>query len=406
MSNGVNEGVSGGSENRRSSRAGQERGPNRGSVRKRGEVRAAEKQPWKYSDSGVPRFEPESLDAAAILKSVNETLLPVVEKQLEDAAERLRDTIADTNTDTVSDLGGVFRTELLRRVLPQFTEAVRSGVMEGIRTRQMHLAQLAVIHRQVLEAKSMRVAVTRIDHELARAGLKIVESTDDPSLFNVLEEEDGALRGDSVTYELLVPAYVDSESGKVVERGWLRAVPAQESPKLTPDSMKPGQKRRAKQTEAARAQGKTSKKSSGTAPRDRGTTPKAGQREGEHHRGQSRGVEGKTSADPSRESRAHLQGQWEASSSQPMAPRAVSQSDRRGRTADPKEMKEPRREKRSVTEPSPRRDQSAHTGKEDASGGAAGAQHTAPGGSTPEKNGYKQKLRATASRQITQRGTR
>ena len=199
-------------------------------MRSRGELRAAEAAPWRFTESHLPEFIPGTLDAAAILKSVNETLLPVVEKELEEATEKLGAALADKEIE--ADLVSAFRAELMRRVLPQFTEAVRKGVLESIRTRQMHLAQLAVLHRQALEAKKLTAVLTRINHEAAKAGLQIVDDTGDRSLFNVVEEHPGVMQRGPVAFELVAPAYVDKESGKLVERGWLRAVAGQEAPAL------------------------------------------------------------------------------------------------------------------------------------------------------------------------------
>lgn len=204
------------------------RGPNSGSVRSRGEGRAAEAAPWRFTESHLPELSRGTLDAAAILKSVNETLLPVVERELEAATEKLGAALADKKTE--ADLVSAFRAELMRRVLPQFTEAVRKGVLESIRTRQMHLAQLAVLHRQALQAKKLTAVLTRLDHEAAQAGLQIVGDAGDQSLFNVVEDQPGVVRRGPVTFELVAPAYVDKESGKLVERGWLRAVAGQEAP--------------------------------------------------------------------------------------------------------------------------------------------------------------------------------
>lgn len=246
MSNGAGKGDSGsgypdGSQRKRG------RGPNNGSVRKRGEQRAAGAAPWRFTESQMPEFTPGSLDAAAILKSVNETLLPVVEKKLEEATERLRAALAEKETE--ADLVSAFRAELMRRVLPQFTEAVRNGVLESVRTRQMHLAQLAVLHRQALDARSLQVVVTRLDHLAAKAGLQIVGDTGDQSLFNVVEDPPGVMNKGPVTLELVAPAYVDRESGNLVERGWLRAVA-----KIAPAALTPGKKRRATHAKAENKQ--------------------------------------------------------------------------------------------------------------------------------------------------------
>ncbi|MCQ0025355.1 hypothetical protein M4914_22070 [Streptomyces somaliensis DSM 40738] len=226
MSNGAGKGGSG-SGHRDGSRQDRGRGPNNGSARNRGEQRAAKAAPWRFTESHLPDFTPGSLDAAAILKAVNETLLPVVEKELEGATGQLGAALADKETE--ADLVAAFRVELMRRVLPQFTEAVRKGVLESIRTRQAHLAQLAVLHRQALDAKTLQVVLTRLEHEVAKAGLQIVGDTGDRSLFNVVEEQPGVMESGPVTFELVAPAYVDKESGKLVERGWLRAIAEQKA---------------------------------------------------------------------------------------------------------------------------------------------------------------------------------
>jgi hypothetical protein len=216
-------------------------------VRTRGKRRAAEAAPWRFTESRLPEFAPGTLDAAAILKSVNETLLPVVEKELEDATEKLGAALAGKETEV--DMVSALRAELMRRVLPQFTEAVRKGVLESIRTRQMHLAQMAVLHRQALEAKTLQVVLTRLEDETAKAGLRVVGDTGDQSLFNVVEDQPGVMKKGPVTFELVAPAYIDKESGKLVERGWLRAVA-----KVSPREMTPGQRRRTTHGEVVRKQ--------------------------------------------------------------------------------------------------------------------------------------------------------
>ncbi|MEU5521903.1 hypothetical protein ABZ759_14885 [Streptomyces sp. NPDC047860] len=207
------------------------------------------------------------MDAAAILKSVNDTLLPVVERELEEATEKLGAALAGKEAE--ADLVSALRAELMRRVLPQFTEAVRKGVLESIRTRQMHLAQLAVLHRQALDAKTLQVVLTRLEDETAKAGLRVVGDTGDQSLFNVVEDQPGVMKNGPVTFELVAPAYVDKESGKLVERGWLRAVA-----KVPAREMTPRQKRRATHGEAER------KKPEKAAP---------AQQRKRHHRGQEPG---------------------------------------------------------------------------------------------------------------------
>ncbi|MCX5529768.1 hypothetical protein OG785_04225 [Streptomyces sp. NBC_00006] len=189
------------------------------------------------TESVLPRFAPEVLDPAVILTSVSEALLPVVEKELAAATERMVAALAGQGSQ--ADLLSAFRAELMRRVLPQFTEAVRKGVLESIGTRRMHLSQLAVLHRQALNAKTLKSVLARLDDEAAKAGLQVVGDTGDHSLFNVVEEQPGVLKTDHVIFELVEPAYVDKESGKVIERGWLRAVTGQESPAAEAPAPKP-----------------------------------------------------------------------------------------------------------------------------------------------------------------------
>ncbi|MCX4514432.1 hypothetical protein OHA27_29745 [Streptomyces sp. NBC_01619] len=221
------------------------------------------------------------------MKSVTEMLLPVVEKELEEATEKLGGALADKETE--ADLVSALRAELMRRVLPQFTEAVRKGVLESIRTRQMHLAQLAVLHRQALDAKTLKVVLTRLDHEAAKAGLQIVGDAGDQSLFNVVEDQPGVVKRGPVTFELVAPAYVDKESGKLVERGWLRAVA-----KVPPEEKTPQQRRRATHGEAGRKQPeKEAPAQQERKKHHRGQEPEKQQRRGNGRRkGGSRGRPG------------------------------------------------------------------------------------------------------------------
>ncbi|MBK3583269.1 hypothetical protein JHN49_05890, partial [Streptomyces sp. MBT57] len=99
---------------------------------------------------------------------MTDALRPVLEQRLSEMADSLATVLGDAQGPDAAD---VLRAELLKRVLPQFTEAVRGAVVEGIRTRQMHLAQLAVIDRNAHQADSLRALCARIDGEISRAGL-------------------------------------------------------------------------------------------------------------------------------------------------------------------------------------------------------------------------------------------
>ncbi|MGW2437542.1 hypothetical protein ACWCY1_12590 [Streptomyces goshikiensis] len=173
---------------------------------------------------------------------MTDALRPVLEQRLSEMADGLAAVLGDAQgPDAVS----VLRAELLKRVLPQFTEAVRGAVVEGIRTRQMHLAQLAVIDRTAHQADSLRALCARIDGEISRAGLVRVTEPGDLSLFDLVDAD--ALRqdaGEPPVYSVVAPAYTDRESGRPVERGWLSV--AYDPPVSTSAAspLAPGQKRR------------------------------------------------------------------------------------------------------------------------------------------------------------------
>ncbi|MFI8068898.1 hypothetical protein ACIF85_08890 [Streptomyces sp. NPDC086033] len=171
---------------------------------------------------------------------MTDTLRPVLEERLTEMTDSLATAIADTHG---SDAVDALRAELLRRVLPQFTEAVRGAVIEGIRTRQMHLAQLAVIDRSAHQATKLTSLRARIDNEITRAGLVRVTEPQDLSLFDLVNPD--SLRqgvGEPPVYSVLAPAYTDRESGKLVERGWLSV--SYERPAPAKPALTPGQKRR------------------------------------------------------------------------------------------------------------------------------------------------------------------
>jgi len=248
----------------------------------------AQRSQWT-ADSGIPQIAPDTLDAAALLGSVTDTLRPVLEEHLVEMADSLATAIADTQG---SDAVDALRAELLRRVLPQFNEAVRGAVIDGIRTRQMHLAQLAVIDRTAHQAAKLKTLRARIDNEITRAGLVRVTEPEDLSLFDLVDPD--SLRqgvAEPPDYSVLAPAYTDRESGKLVERGWLSVSyerPAPAKPALTPGQRRhqhgnrPERRNQAAQKRAAdspSAQPPKARRRSGKAPDRRpesATPPLAG----------------------------------------------------------------------------------------------------------------------------------
>ncbi|MFD8048505.1 hypothetical protein ACFV5E_34345 [Streptomyces chartreusis] len=168
-------------------------------------------------------MEPGTFDAAALLKSV----LAVVEPTMQEGLCAITESALRPGEDGDNSKDG--RTQAIRAASRQVAEALRTAVVEGMRTRQLHLAQLAVIDRAASQAGSLSELRNRIDAEISKAGLRRISDTDDLAAFNLADDggSDMAVAGSTPQYELLSPAYSDSESGRIVERGWVRALPAQ-----------------------------------------------------------------------------------------------------------------------------------------------------------------------------------
>lgn len=175
--------------------------------------------------SGHPHCAPGTFDAAALLKSV----LAVVEPTLMEGLGSLEEALLTSQGEAGAEAQP--NGQSLRGVQRQIAEAVRSAVIEGMRIRERHLAQLVVIDRAAAQTDALVRLQERIGTEIARAGLRRVVDLTDLSLFNLadsvgLPPEEDADRG---ALELVTPAYVDADTGQVVERGWVRRLPSAES---------------------------------------------------------------------------------------------------------------------------------------------------------------------------------
>ncbi|MGK5497919.1 hypothetical protein [Streptomyces sp. URMC 125] len=170
-----------------------------------------------------PEIGPSTFDAGALLSSVMDKVGPLLHKEMDRICAEIAAGI-DSARLTPDDPASL-RRELERVVMPQLSEALRAAVVEGIRTRQFHLAQLAVIDRAAAQASSLNNLRERINRELEKAGLSRVAEPSDLMLFNLVEEPGpSAVQSGSSkpAYEIITPAYIDQSSGQVVERGWLR----------------------------------------------------------------------------------------------------------------------------------------------------------------------------------------
>ncbi|WP_045875850.1 hypothetical protein [Pseudofrankia sp. DC12] len=171
---------------------------------------------------GHPRFEPGTFDARALLTSVLATVEPRLDERLS--------AVADAALGTGADAEGL--TRAIQTTSRQIADAVRSGVIDGMRARDRHLAQLVVIDRAAAHAGSLTELRTRIEQELERAGLRRISDLADVSSFNLVETATGSSEApkQGQRYELVSPAYVDAETGHTIERGWIRTAPDEASP--------------------------------------------------------------------------------------------------------------------------------------------------------------------------------
>ncbi|MGW5099862.1 hypothetical protein [Streptomyces sp. NPDC004100] len=104
-------------------------------------------------------------------------------------------------------------------------EALRTAVLNATRVHEEHLAQLALIDRTAQTAKSVGAVRLRVEEEMRRSGLTR-RTEPDPDCFNLVNpaEHPGSTR-----YEVLAPAYTDSRTGRVIQRGEMRRLPASAS---------------------------------------------------------------------------------------------------------------------------------------------------------------------------------
>lgn len=102
-------------------------------------------------------------------------------------------------------------------------EALRTAVLNATRIHEEHLAQLALIDRTAQTASDLDAVRMRVEQEMRRSGLTRL-TVPDPESFNLVNPGE---HEQSSTYEVLAPAYADSGSGRIVQRGEMRRVPSE-----------------------------------------------------------------------------------------------------------------------------------------------------------------------------------
>ncbi|MFJ3336851.1 hypothetical protein [Streptomyces sp. NPDC086766] len=101
-------------------------------------------------------------------------------------------------------------------------EALRTAVLNATRVHEEHLAQLALIDRTAQTSGHISAVRLRVEEEMRRSGLTRVTEPD-PDCFNLANPTEHV---GSTRYEVVAPAYTDSGSGRVIQRGEMRRMPA------------------------------------------------------------------------------------------------------------------------------------------------------------------------------------
>ncbi|MGW2529205.1 hypothetical protein ACWC10_19435 [Streptomyces sp. NPDC001595] len=99
-------------------------------------------------------------------------------------------------------------------------EALRTAVLNATRVHEEHLAQLALIDRTAQTAADISAVRLRVEQEMRRSGLTRITGPD-PDAFNLTNPTEHV---GSSTFEVLAPAYADSRTGRIIQRGEMRRV--------------------------------------------------------------------------------------------------------------------------------------------------------------------------------------
>lgn len=101
----------------------------------------------------------------------------------------------------------------------QAYEGLRESVNEGAQSRRVHLAQLTQLDRALRASTTLDGPRMLLADMMEECGLQRVDDASQVDLFQV-EDDDG----EGTTLEVLEPAYVDANTGRVVRHGRARAL--------------------------------------------------------------------------------------------------------------------------------------------------------------------------------------
>jgi hypothetical protein len=165
----------------------------------------------RSAETNVPDTE-SGIDFAGLHASSVALLARRLSELVPVDVERLSATIEDNLAEAISQA-------LHATVLPALSEQVRKAVVDSMRARDAHLAHLVRIDRAIATSKTITKARHAITAEIESAGLRRVVEPERPEYFEVEPNEDD----DAADWEVLIPAYVEVSSGRLVQHGRARA---------------------------------------------------------------------------------------------------------------------------------------------------------------------------------------
>ena len=111
-------------------------------------------------------------------------------------------------------------------------DGLRKAVMAGAKARTAHLAQLAHLAEAVDRGSDQETMQSQVEEWLLQAGVRQVD--DGPAEFYEVLEGSGEM------LQVLSPAWVDEQTGRIVKQGTARRIPAPPRTAPVPPQEQPG----------------------------------------------------------------------------------------------------------------------------------------------------------------------
>jgi len=192
-----------------------------------GKADAERDNPLSASEAAEPLVDPRS-DPEVMFRILSDKIATKVDRAAMKAGASAAQEVSrrltaelDAAIAGAQSTAGKMGTLVQQAVQAAVDEALRTAVLNATRVHEEHLAQLALIDRTAQAARDLSAVRLRIDEEMRRSGLTRL-TTGDPDAFNLVNPKD---HQGSTTYEVLTPAYADSRTGRIVQRGEMRRTP-------------------------------------------------------------------------------------------------------------------------------------------------------------------------------------